>query len=224
MAGVAKPGVITPVPASDTYREVANQASSLYGTDQQPSSGGTKKGEKKMGVRRVEILICDSHDEEATAENIGGKKCGGTAVRKYELWIDAYEKVTGTEENEAGDKVEIKETIPGHFEDQAHCDKAMKPYLDFMASVRGKGETVVPDQFKQEEPTGQQAIPGTSKPRPSSGNGYTNAQKDEATAALRTWCRKMGWQVSDRGRVKEDYRVAFLNSDEGKPYAHILKG
>jgi hypothetical protein len=67
----------------------------------------------------------------------------------------------------------------------AKLDKALKPYIDAAAKVRGSGSRRV-------KSTGVKAV--SSK---------------EQLAAIRVWARKNGHEVSDRGRIKASVVEAF---------------
>lgn len=67
----------------------------------------------------------------------------------------------------------------------AKLDKALKPYVDAAAKVRGGGA-------RRAKSTGAKA--GSSK---------------EQLSAIREWARKNGHDVSDRGRIKTEVVEAF---------------
>lgn len=199
---------------------------------QSASTGAKQKGEKTMGIQLREVLICDTHEEMADAQNIGvkdPKKCNGTAVRKYEIYIPARVISEVTEKvitNEAGDKSVVQETvekvIPGRFKLLVLCDKAAKPYADFIEQVKDMGEDFTPEQFQKSEENGQATLPGmngSAKPKPSNAS---SAEKDRANAACREWCQRNGVEVSARGRISDVAKMKFCASEEGRKYANVL--
>ena len=68
----------------------------------------------------------------------------------------------------------------------AKLDKALKPYVDAAAKVRGGGGV-------------RRTRLTTSKP----------ASSKEQLSAIREWARKNGHEVSDRGRIKAEVVEAF---------------
>jgi hypothetical protein len=67
----------------------------------------------------------------------------------------------------------------------AKLDKALKPYVDAAAKVRGSAR---------------------ARRSKAAGNGRTSA---EQLAAIREWARKHGHDVADRGRIKAEIVDAF---------------
>lgn len=67
----------------------------------------------------------------------------------------------------------------------AKLDKALKPYVEAAAKVRG------------------------SRPRRVKSTGSNGASSKEQLSAIRAWARKNGHEVSDRGRIKADIVEAF---------------
>lgn len=67
----------------------------------------------------------------------------------------------------------------------AKLDKALKPYVDAAAKVRG------------------------SRTRQVKSTGSNGASSKEHLAAVRAWARKNGHEVSDRGRIKAEILEAF---------------
>lgn len=67
----------------------------------------------------------------------------------------------------------------------AKLDKALKPYIDAAAKVRGSGKA------RRSKAT------------------VTGRTSSERLAAIREWARKNGHEVSDRGRIKAEIVEAF---------------
>lgn len=67
----------------------------------------------------------------------------------------------------------------------AKLDKALKPYVDAAAKVRG---------------TGARRVKSTSR---------RGASSKEQLSAIREWARKNGHEVSERGRIKAEVIEAF---------------
>ncbi|MEN4478975.1 Lsr2 family protein [Mycolicibacterium cosmeticum] len=72
----------------------------------------------------------------------------------------------------------------------AKLDKALKPFIDAAAKVRG-GRS-------------RRAVKSIS----TNGNAGASGSKEQL-AAIRKWARKNGYEVSDRGRIKAEVLEAF---------------